>query len=66
MSSKQKEVLISTQVYEVAERLHRYVNPNGKMECPNSVYATTDKWYGQYCDTDTDLTFFDWCIKNKK
>ena len=28
---------------EVAERLYEYINPSSKMECPNSVYITSEK-----------------------
>ena len=50
---------------EVAERLYKYVNPTSKMCCPNSVYTTTEKWYKEWLDTDTDLILFDWCVKFK-
>ena len=30
---------------EVAERLYSHINPTSRMECPNSVYITTEKWY---------------------
>ncbi len=50
---------------EVAERLYEHVNPTSKMECPNSVYITTEKWYHEWQNTETDLDLFDWCVKFK-
>jgi hypothetical protein len=50
---------------EVAERLYKYINPTSKMDCPNSVYITTEKWYYEWLNTETDLDLFDWCIKFK-
>lgn len=51
---------------EVAERLYYYINPNTKMDVPNSAYITTEKWYNEWLITDTELNLFDWCIKNKQ
>jgi hypothetical protein len=51
---------------EVAERLYKYINPTSKMDCPNSVYITTEKWYYEWLNIETDLDLFDWCIKFKK
>lgn len=51
---------------EVAERLYRYVNPQSRMCCPNTVYITTEKWYREWQSTETELDFYDWCITNKK
>jgi hypothetical protein len=51
---------------EVAERLYRHINPTSRMECPNNVYITTEKWYYEWLNTDTDLDLFDWCVKFKK
>lgn len=51
---------------EVAEKLYYHVNPNTKMNVPNSAYITTEKWYKEWLQTDTDLELFDWCIKNKQ
>jgi hypothetical protein len=50
---------------EVAERLYKYINPTSKMDCPNSVYITTEKWYYEWLNIETDLDLFDWCIKFK-
>ena len=35
------------------------------MNCPNSVYIATEKWYREWQNTETDLSLFDWCIKFK-
>ena len=51
---------------EVAERLYKCINPTSKMDCPNSVYITTEKWYYEWLNIETDLDLFDWCIKFKK
>jgi hypothetical protein len=51
---------------EVAERLYRHINPTSRMDCPNNVYITTEKWYYEWLNTDTDLDLFDWCVKFKK
>lgn len=51
---------------EVAERLYKYINPTSKMDCPNSVYITTEKWYYEWLNIETDLDLFDWCVKFKK
>jgi hypothetical protein len=50
---------------EVAERLYKHVNPTSKMNCPNSVYITTEKWYKEWQNIETDLDLFDWCVKFK-
>ena len=50
---------------KVAERLWQYVNPTSKMNCPNSVYLTTEEWHKEWLNTETDLDLFDWCVKNK-
>ena len=50
---------------EVAERLYKYINPTSKMDCPNSVYITTEKWYYEWLNIETDLDLFDWCVKFK-
>ena len=47
----------TTDYIEVAEKLYKYVNPTSKMNCPNSVYITTEKWYNEWLNTDTDLNF---------
>jgi hypothetical protein len=51
---------------EVAERVYKHVNPNTKMDVPNSVYITTEKWYREWLNTDTELDLFNWILKNKK
>jgi hypothetical protein len=52
---------------EVAERVYYHVNPNTKMDVPNSAYITTEKWYHEWCrDTETDLDLFEWILKNKQ
>lgn len=56
---------INTDYLKVAEKLYKYVNPNSKMCIPNSVYISTEKWYKECLNTDTDLEFYDWCIKTK-
>jgi len=50
---------------EVAERLYNHMNPTSRMECPNSVYEATEKWYYEWLVTDTDLDLFEWCIEFK-
>ena len=50
---------------KVAEQLWQYVNPTSSMNCPNSVYLTTEEWHKEWMDTETDLDLFDWCVKNK-
>ena len=50
---------------EVAERLYRHVNPASRMDCPNSVYITTEKWYNEWLITETHLDLFDWCVEFK-
>lgn len=56
---------LNTNYLEVAERLYKHVNPETKMCCPNSAYITTEKWYYEWMETDTDLDLFNWCIQNK-
>jgi hypothetical protein len=50
---------------DVAEKLYYYINPNTKMDVPNSAYILTEKWYKEWLSIDTELGLFDWCIKNK-
>lgn len=62
-----KEILNNMQVYEVADKLYKHVNPNSSMDTPNVVYETTMKWYGEYNNVvGTKPDFFEWCIKNKQ
>ena len=51
---------------EVAEKLYYYVNSNTRMNVPNSAYITTEKWYYEWLMIDTELSLFDWCVKNKQ
>jgi hypothetical protein len=51
---------------EVAEKVYRHMNPNGTMCTPNSAYITTEKWYHEWQNEDTEMSLFDWVIKNKK
>lgn len=50
---------------EVAERVYYHVNPETRMDVPNSAYILTEKWYHEWMRTDTDLELFDWIVKNK-
>lgn len=51
---------------EVAEKLYYHINPETKMNVPNTAYITTEKWYKEWLQEDTELGLFDWCIKNKQ
>lgn len=51
---------------DVAEKLYYHVNPNTRMDVPNSAYITTEKWYREWQNTETDLGLFEWCIENKQ
>lgn len=51
---------------EVAEQLYRYVNPDSKMCTPNSAYISAEKWYREWLNIETELSLFDWCVKNKQ
>ena len=55
----------NTDYMEVAEKLYYHVNPNTRMDVPNSSYITTENWYHEWLKTNTDLSLFDWCVKNK-
>ena len=55
----------NTDYMEVAEKLYHHVNPNTRMDVPNSAYITTEKWYIEWLNEYTDLSLFDWCVKNK-
>lgn len=59
------EVLNDKELQQIAERLYRFMNPEGTMDTPNSAYISTDKWYRQYRTVDTRLGFLEWCIKEK-
>jgi len=62
-----KEILDYVQVYEVADRLYKYVNPATTMETPNSVYEVTVKWFHEYNNVEgTKPDFYEWCIQNKQ
>lgn len=50
---------------EVAEKIYYHVNPDTKMNVPNTAYILTEKWYREWMKTDTDLELFDWVLKNK-
>jgi len=62
---KTNKIMKEANYIEVAERLYEHVNPTSRMECPNSVYITTEKWYHEWQNTETDLDLFDWCVKFK-
>lgn len=51
---------------DVAEQLYYHINPETKMNVPNTAYITTEKWYKEWLQEDTELGLFDWCIKNKQ
>lgn len=55
----------NTDYMEVADRLYRFLNPETKMDTPNSVYITTEKRFHEWAKSDTDQEFYDWCIENK-
>jgi len=61
------EILTTTEIFNVAERLYRYMNPNGKMDTPNIAYELSEKWYKEYeiSGSNSDLSFYEWCIANK-
>ena len=50
---------------EVAEKLYYHINPTSTMCVPNCMYISTEKWYHEWSNTNTDLSLFDWCVKNK-
>lgn len=56
---------LNTDYMEVSEKLYYHVNPNTRMDVPNSAYITTENWYHEWLKTDTDLSLFDWCVKIK-
>jgi hypothetical protein len=51
---------------KVAEDLYYHMNPNTKMDVPSSVYETVNKWRNEWLSIETELSLFDWCLKNKK
>jgi hypothetical protein len=52
------------ELISIADKIYRDMNPHGTMCTPNSVYITVlEKWYPKYLISDTDLAFYDWCIK---
>lgn len=51
---------------EVVEQLYYHVNTNTKMDVPNTAYITTEKWYKEWLQVETELTLFDWCVKYKQ
>jgi hypothetical protein len=50
---------------EVAEKVYYHVNPQSKMDVPNSAYITTEKWYREWQNTNTELDLFNWILENK-
>ena len=61
-----KKTLTQNQLFSVADKLYKHVNPKSNMCTPNRVYISTEKWYKEYQSQPTNLSFFDWCIKNKQ
>jgi len=59
------ENLSMTEIFDVADKLYRYMNPVGNMCTPNIAYELSEKWYKEYEVSNTDLPFYDWCIENK-
>lgn len=55
-----------TDYMKVAEQVYYHVNPTTRMDVPNSAYISTEKWYKEWLNTETDLELFDWVLKNKK
>lgn len=52
-------------VFDTADKLYRHMNPEGKMDTPNTAYILTEKWYKEYIETESPLEFFEWCLENK-
>ena len=57
---------LNTDFMKVAEQLYYHVNPDTKMNVPNTAYIASEKWYKEWLQEDTELGLFDWCIKNKQ
>ena len=57
---------LNTDYMEVAERLYYHVNPDTKMDVPNSAYINTENWWREWLAEDTDKGLFDWVLENKK
>lgn len=48
-----------TDYMKVAEQVYYHVNPTTRMDVPNSAYISTEKWYKEWLNTETDLELFD-------
>ena len=55
-----------TNYMDVAEQLYKHVNPNSRMDTPNSAYILTEKWYNEWITTDRKTPLFEWCLENKQ
>lgn len=60
------EQIQSTDYMKVAEQIYHHMNPDSKMNTPNSAYLIMYKWYKEWCMVDTNESLFDWCIENKR
>lgn len=47
---------------EVAEFLYYKQNPETTMDVPNSVYLIAEKWFTEWINKNTELTFLQWCL----
>ena len=66
LGHKTKYMKIDVDYMKVAEQVYYHVNPNTKMDVPNSAYILTEKWYMEWAIADTDLELFEWILKNKQ
>lgn len=58
--------LNSIELMKVAEELYYHQNPGTKMDVPSAAYEIADRWYKQYVGSNSELSFFDWCIDEKQ
>ena len=44
---------LNTDFMKVAEQLYYHVNPDTKMNVPNTAYIASEKWYKEWLQEDT-------------
>lgn len=59
--------LSKEELFSVADRLYKHINPETKMDTPSSVYVTViEKWYPEFQHSESLLDFYKWCLLNKQ
>lgn len=54
------------EIIKTADKLYQESNPFSKRDTPSIVYELVAKWYNEYENTDKEITFYEYCINQRK